>query len=393
MSHPGPLGDDEPDQNPFAGLPFLGDVARMLHQQGPVSWDAARQIAVQVAGTGEPNVDPAERIRLEELARVAELQVTNLTGLPASTGGRPVTVLAVTRAEWARRTLDAYRPLFERMAGGLAAAQDAPAEEAGDPTAQLLGGLMKMVGPVMLGLQAGAMVGHLAQKSLGQYDLPLPRPPGDEITVVHANLEEFAKGWSIDGDDLRLWVCVHELTHHAVLGRPHVRDRIQDLVGRYVESFEVDPAALERRLGEVDPTDPTALQQALGDPEAMLGAMVSPAQRALRPELDAVLAAVVGYVDHVVDQVGGSLIGSFRMLTEALHRRRVEASPSDRFVQHLLGLELGRAQYERGEAFVEGIVERAGPDALGRLWVDEAHLPTPNEVDAPGLWLARIELG
>ena len=38
------------------------------------------------------------------------------------------------------------------------------------------------------------------------------------------------------------------------------------------------------------------------------------------------------------------------------------------------------------------MVERAGADGLARLWVDEQDLPTPAEVDAPGLWLARIDL-
>ena len=38
------------------------------------------------------------------------------------------------------------------------------------------------------------------------------------------------------------------------------------------------------------------------------------------------------------------------------------------------------------------MVERAGPEGLERLWKSERNLPTPAEVDAPGLWLARIEL-
>ena len=31
-------------------------------------------------------------------------------------------------------------------------------------------------------------------------------------------------------------------------------------------------------------------------------------------------------------------------------------------------------------------------EGLDRLWQSERNLPTPNEVDAPGLWLARIDL-
>ncbi len=124
----------------------------------------------------------------------------------------------------------------------------------------------------------------------------------------------------------------------------------------------------------------------------LLGALESPAQRALQPRLDAVVAVVIGYVDHIVDEVGRGLVGSSGRIAEAVRRRRVEADASDAYVERLLGLTLGRAQVERGHAFVEGVLERAGQEGLGRLWSSEAVLPTPPEVDAPGLWLARIDI-
>ena len=379
-------------------MPFFGDLARILGGQGGMGLDAARQLAQQIASGGVPesNPDPAERIRLEALTRVAELRVSDLTGLQTSTTGRPVTVVPVTRGEWARRTLDAYRPILERLSQSLASSGGiGPEADEGpdsDPTAQLLGGLFSMMGPMLFSMQSGAMVGQLASRSLGQYDLPLPRPVSDELVIISANVEALGEEWSLPGEDLRLWLCLSELATHAVLGVPHVRSTLERLVLEHVSSFKVDPSALEQRIGGVDPTDLAGLQQALGDPSALLGAILSPEQLALRPRLEAIVAVVVGYVDWVVDTVGTTLIGSFGMLTEALHRRRVEVNEGERFVEHLLGLELGRAQYERGQAFVAGVVERAGADALGRLWSTESQLPTPAEVDAPGLWLARIDL-
>jgi putative hydrolase len=134
------------------------------------------------------------------------------------------------------------------------------------------------------------------------------------------------------------------------------------------------------------------LQSLFGDPETLLGAIQSPEQQQLLPQLEALVAVIVGYVDHVMDGIGGGLIGTYSMLTEALRRRRVEVAPSDRFVERLFGLELTQPQYDRGAAFVEGVAERAGDAGLGRLWESERTLPTPAEVDAPGLWLARIDL-
>jgi uncharacterized protein (DUF2342 family) len=101
---------------------------------------------------------------------------------------------------------------------------------------------------------------------------------------------------------------------------------------------------------------------------------------------------VIGYSDHFMDEIGGRLVTNYPMLTEALRRRRVQTDDADRFIERILGLNLTQEQVDRGTAFVAGVVDRAGDDGHPRLWADERHHPTPNEVDAPGLWLARIDL-
>lgn len=384
--------------NPFEGMPIFGDLARLFSQQGPVGWDAARQLAYTVATDGgqETNVDPLERIKIEQLARVAELHVGTATGLPSSASGRGIAITPVTRGQWVNATLDAWRPLFEALAGALHSPAGEP--EAPDPSDPLgfMAPLMQMVGPMMLGMTAGSMVGHLARRALGQYDLPIPRPPSDELMVVVANLDEFGDEWSLPPDDLRLWVCVQEVATHTVLRLPHVRTRLDEALLAYVSGFQPDSSALEDRLGDIDPGNPSSLtdlqQSMFGDPEVLLGAIQSPAQRELLPRLEALVMAIVGYVDHIMDTVGTGLVQDYPMLTEALRRRRVEAHASDRFVEKLLGLELSQSSYDRGAAFVAGVVERSGAEGLARLWESERTLPTPAEIDAPGLWLARIDL-
>ena len=289
--------DGDPD--PFQGIPFLGDLARILRQQGAVSWDAAGQLAFQVAtgGESESNVDPLERIRLEELARVAELQVAQTTGMAVSTTGRAVAIVPVTRTQWVQSSLPAFRPRFESLASSLSAPPPEADPAAGDPAA-VLGNLMGMMTPMLIGMAAGSMIGHLASTSFGQYDLPIPRPPTDELVVISRNVDQFAADWSLPDDDLRLWVCLHELTHHAVLGLPQVRGRLDALLNRYAAGFEADPHALEERFGQLDISDAegmAGLQSMFNDPEAILGAVQSSAQRELLPHLDA-----LGRGDHRV---------------------------------------------------------------------------------------------
>src|SRR3546814_1104284 len=60
-----------------------------------MAWDSARQLAMSIAtdGTSEPNVDPADRMAIEQLARVADLHVADVTGLSTSVNGRTLTVV------------------------------------------------------------------------------------------------------------------------------------------------------------------------------------------------------------------------------------------------------------------------------------------------------------
>jgi putative hydrolase len=379
-----------PGGNPFEGFPLFGDLARMFASQGPVNWDVARQMALWIATEGKPqgNVEPVERIRLEELARVADMHVSNASGMSTSVAGGILSVLPVTRGDWALHSLESYRPVLEQLATALSQHETVEA----DPATDLLGNLGKLLGPVLLGLQSGVMLGHLARHSFGQYDLPLPRRPADQLLVIPANIDAFATGWGLEPDDLRMLVCLSEITIHAVLGRPHVRARLMTLLQDYVSRFTVDPDAVESSFGEIDLTDATAIQNILGQPETLLGAVQSPEQDQVRERIEILLTAVVGYVDHLVETVGRPLIGSYDRLMEAIRRRRAEATDGERFAARLLGLELGRSQYERGAAFVRGVVERAGEEGLQRLWLSERELPTAAELDAPGLWLARIDL-
>ncbi|MGI8686826.1 MAG: zinc-dependent metalloprotease [Acidimicrobiales bacterium] len=391
MSGSGPFGGGA--GNPFEGL--FGELAKLLSNQGAVNLEVARQLSQWLATEGqpEPNPDPVERIRYEELVRVADLHVAEATGLSTSVTGHLLTVNPVGRAEWARRTLDAYRPLFEGLAEGLAAAEgDDDDPIGGDPAAGLFGGVTEVVGPLLLGIQAGSMVGHLARRALGEYELPVPRPTSDQLVLVPANVTEFASDWSLSLDDVRLWLCLNEITHHAVLGRPHVRARLDELLRSYVAGFRPDPHAFQDKLTALDPTDPMSFQAVLGEPGELLGAMETPEQRMILARIEALIAALEGYTDHVMDNVGQTLVSGYGALVEALRRRRGERGEGERFVARLFGLDVGPAQYERGRTFVKGVVERAGEEGLARLWKSDRELPTPAEVDAPGLWLERIDI-
>lgn len=390
-------------QNPFAGIPLFGDLLRMAGQQGPFSLETTVPLAISIANDGraETNVDPLDRIRVEELARVAELHLDQIASRPDTPGALPPRIIAVNRSQWAQRTLTDYKSLFEHLStslGRMPASPD-PADVSSDPFAMMLGPILKMITPMLLGMTSASMVGHLGRIALGSYHLPVPRA-GAELMVVSPTLAHFAEEWSLELDDLRLWICLHELAHHAVLSVPHVRASLEALLAEYCAGFRPNPGALEERFAEIDFTpdtlaDPSGafsgLQKMFGDPEVVLGAIRSPEQAVVQARLETLVGTIVGWVDHVLDLVTPRVLGSANRLTEALRRRRVEASDADRFVEKLFGLELSQAFYDRGAAFIDGVVERGGEEALSPLWTQASAIPTAAEFAAPGLWLARLE--
>jgi putative hydrolase len=395
------MAEDDPGEpiDPFGGLPLFGDISRALSGQGPLNWEAARQFALLAAsgggllsGTAVPtvgNVDPAVRIKSPELASIARPHVADVMQQEV-----PDTEPSVaTPEQWAQQTLEAYRPLFTDLATSLGPTEDLPADVAADPMAQMMASIGKLMAPAMLGMSVGSMVGNLARRAFGVYDLPIPRPT-PALILVPSTIDSFAAEWSIDLDEMRLWVLAHELAGLTLLSIEHIAVHLRSLVQRHVGAFRPDSGAISDKLATLDvtPDDPmAALQQAFGDPEMLLGAVRSPEQLALEPELDTAVAVTIGVIDWTVDAVAVRMIGGNALqIAEAVRRRRAEASPDDLFVERLLGIRLGSEQTARGKAFVQGVVDRAGEGGLTPLFTDPAAMPTPNEIEAPGLWLARV---
>jgi putative hydrolase len=339
------------------------------------------------------------RIAFEELARVAELHVADATGISLATGGAGIAFDAVGPGQWSFRVLEAYRPtlqlMIEAQQQGAAAVPPVMDPTSFDDPTEGLGGLLGQfaltLGPVLLGMQFGSAAGHLARRAFGQYALPLPWPESSTLLLVPGNVAQFAEDWSLPLQEVQLWVCLRELTMHAVVTRPGVRSSLLTLLGDASAHAAAAQKSIVERLGD-GLGDPAALEDAMRDPEALLADLVSPEQRNISSSLTALTTAIGAYVDHVTAGIAATLTSSPAALREAWYRYRVEDGKGEQAFAGLFGLDVGQVEVDRGAAFIDGVVARAGEDALARLWANELDLPTPAEVDAPGLWLARIGL-
>ncbi len=424
---------DRPDPTPFNPLTALhgldlNDLFRMLQTPGPVNWEVARQCAESIAAadpmTGEPSVEPAidasHLTELEQLVRVAQTHVTAVSGLVEVSA---VPVRVVGRIDWTRATLDGLKPVIESLSMALTAGQPATfdpsafdpakfmgglAEGAADP--DMLAGMIGALAPLLFGVQAGSLVGLLAQHALGQHDLPLPLAGPPQLAFVMSNIEAFAADWEIEHRDLFLSLALREVVRCAPRSVAWARARLVRLSSDYVSRYEMRPDALEERFGElfgdipgladfdldsVDINDPSTFGNIPNidiDPVKLLSGLQTPAQEPIRAELVRFASVLEGYADTLVAELGTTLSPATGRVDEALRRHRVEHGRHTEFVEQMLGLAIDRTQYEAGAAFCQGVVERAGFEGLNRLWERESMLPTATEFEAPGLWLARIAL-
>ena len=388
----------DPNEFSASGFPFFEQIAKAMSSAGPVQWDLARQFAMMAAtnSSTEPNVEPTSRIAVHQLAAVADLHVRDVTGLSTSDTTQPPVIDVVTRSTWVHHTVEAFKFYFSDFSGNsnsTIGGENLDLESNGMDA--MMSNLTKMMAPAMLGMSVGSMIGQLSLRTFGQYDLPLPREPKSQLLFVVRNSEEFAKDWSIKVEDMQMWLLIQELTFHALFRIDFVRDAVTNLVKQHVAGFNPNPNALGQRLTNIDVTntDPAAMmQKLLGDPTLLLGDERSAKQQALAPKLDAIICAIICYVDHVVDTVANRILGNGAQISEAFRRRRVESSSQDQYVEQLFGIYLTDDQVDRGEKFIAGVIERQGETGLARLWAREGNLPTPNEIAAPGLWIERINL-
>jgi putative hydrolase len=396
------------------GLQDAGiDLSRVFEQvqsSGPVNWDIARQIAEQLAAadpqTGEPLDDPAvdatRAAALLDVVRAAQTSVVASTGL--SEAGALETRI-VTRREWTTITIEGLKPVLESLATTLGAAFTADEM----PGAPALGGvpadvLMQVMMSTALGSAAGSLAGLLSHHALGQFDLPLPLVGEPKLALVPSNIDRFAHEWSLTDADLLFALALREVVRAAQHSVRWVRERLVRLSTDYVTGYELDADRLAGQFPQLESIEEVDLARVFEqgdlsqipqieiDPEAFLAGLRSPRQEPVLAELQRFGSVLAGYADTIIATVGSAYLTDASRVDEALRRHRVERGRAADFVDSMLGLELGREHYERGDAFCRGVIERAGLPGLNRLWEREEHVPTEAELDAPGLWLARLDL-
>ncbi|HEX8977714.1 MAG TPA: zinc-dependent metalloprotease [Solirubrobacteraceae bacterium] len=344
-----------------------------------IDWILAEKIAGYVAGTGDA---PTPKADLDALATESERRVTAYTGL------RPVRTLpppeGIARREWVQTNIKAMRQLLDPVL---------------DRANDRLSGPLKPAMQIALGFvvttEVAVVLGYLAQRVLGQYELVLldesteATPP--RLLFVLPNLGQAVRAFEAQEDEFMTWVALHEVTHAVQFtGVPWLHGYVAGLVREMLAKAELRMDA-ERRLRLPSAAEIRRVAGAVRSGD-LVSIFTSRAERETFDRIQAVMAVIEGHAEHVMDAVAPDLLPSLPQLREALDRRRKTQSGLNRLFAKLLGLELKLRQYEQGKAFCDAVVQRAGTEGLAYVFSGPEALPTLQELQDAPRWLRRVGL-
>jgi coenzyme F420 biosynthesis associated uncharacterized protein len=346
-----------------------------------IDWGLADRVARVVAGQGSGKRS-VRRPDLQKANRGSVRLVRDYTQLDPR--GRLPALEVVDRREWIEANIANLRAMSSVVEKQLADSLALPGP---------LGSGLRAAAGAAAGVELGVASGFLAQRVLGQYDVALvgpSRPP--RLLFVAPNLAEAQKRLGAEREPFLRWIALHEATHVVQFSAvPWLRDHIgamgeELLAGAMVRVNRGDLARAARRLL---PQDPRRLLNLIRSGE-WLSPFVSEPRRRLMGRLQAAMAIVEGYSEHVMDAVGEGLGPAYEDLREALERRRGQRGAAEAILSRLLGVEVKMRQYRQGKAFCDEVAERRGIVILNKVWSEPSALPRPSELEHPGRWLRRV---
>lgn len=401
---PGGAGGPGGADNPFAAMfgsmnpNDLGAAFQQLGQMlsyegGPVNWDMAKDIARQTVAQGTPDgvkdasVGIAEKSAVEEAVRLADHWLDDVTSLPSGAA----TAVAWSRAEWVEATLPVWKELVDPVAERVGAAMGSVLPEEMQAMAGPLLGMMRSMGGAMFGQQIGQAVGTLAGEVVGSTDIGLPLGPAGKAALLPLNIESFGKDLGVSSDEVRLYLALREAAHARLFAHvPWLRSHLFGAIEGYARGIKVDTSKLEDVVGQLDPSNPEQLQEALQG--GMFQPQDTPEQKAALARLETALALVEGWVDAVVHEAAKPRLTSADAMRETMRRRRASGGPAEQTFATLIGLELRPRRLRDASRLWASLTDARGVDGRDGLWEHPDMLPTASDLDDPDGFVHREQL-
>jgi putative hydrolase len=249
-------------------------------------------------------------------------------------------------------------------------------------------GIMSQVGGLIFGGQVGQALGTLATEVVGSTDIGVPLGPAGVGALLPQSIRDLGTGLDVPIDQVRLFVALREAAHHRLFSHvPWLRAHLIAAVRAYAEGITIDTSKFEELAGQLDPSDPEAIQRAVG--EGLFEPTTSPQQQMALRRLETTLALVEGWVDTVTAAGASASLPSFSALQETMRRRRATGGPAERTFASLVGLELRPRRLSEAAALWLALGANRGTDGRDAIWAHPDLLPTADDLDDPIGWAER----
>ncbi|HIY39766.1 MAG TPA: zinc-dependent metalloprotease, partial [Candidatus Nocardiopsis merdipullorum] len=359
-----------------------------------INWDMAKNIARHtVAQHGDPSIPPADYAKVEESLRLADLWLGSATDLPSGVQ----TAQAWNRSEWIERTMGAWAQLCDPLTSKTVQAMGQNLPEEMQSVAGPLLGMVQQMGGMMVGQQAGQAVGELAREVIGTTDIGLPLAGEGNAALLPGGVEKFGEGLQIPEDEVRLYLAARETAVHRLYSHvPWLRSHVFRLVEEYAAGMSFDVSGLEDKLGEIDLTNPEALQEALSDGmggQSLLQPEDTPQQKAALSRLETALALIEGWVSIVVSSAVSGRLPQADALAEASRRHRATGGPAEHTFAALVGLELRPRRLREAAALWSALEEARGIEGRDAVWQHPDLMPTGDDLDDPDAYVSGGSFG
>lgn len=255
--------------------------------------------------------------------------------------------------------------------------------------------MMGTLNQKVLSAEVGLLLGYLARKVLGQYDLTLlGREPvsAGKLYYVEPNIRAAEQLLGLPPNDFRMWLALHEVTHAFEFeAHPWLREHFNAMLERYFGFLKEDAQHLRATGFSGLRTYVERIREGTGESGSWLESVMSAEQRQLFTEMQATMCIIEGYSNHVMNAVGRTLLPNYELISRRFSERQQNRTQADRLLAKLTGLDVKMEQYRLGEEFIDFVVEARGHDFARRVWDGPDFLPTMTEIKQPQRWLDRLD--
>ncbi len=369
---------------------WAGARAREYTERRPVpsliDWDQARSIATSMNRQTELSLH--DRDELNEYYRSLTQRSIPLVAEYSGDAEIPQVehVYAFDRADWVNANIDSFAQMFEPLESlNPLSGQDSP------NTLMILWGELNQRA---LSAELGFLLGYLARRVLGQYDLTLlGREPVSrgKLYFVQPNIERVERMLALPSDDFRLWLALHETTHvFEFEAHPWVRQHVNGLLESYFSYLNQDFEHLKRGFAGLKVFWDRAREQR-GEHDRWINLVMTPEQKQIFDSMQATMSVIEGYSNHVMNAVGKQLIPTYEVISRRFEQRQRQRTTAEQLFARLTGLDIKMEQYRQGEAFINAVVRERGHDFARQVWNAPEYLPSLAEIQSPAAWIARVE--